>query len=378
MYGNDLIKINGGQTRFSYLTTCFSTDANGNTVAYQLDALDRRTKTIYPNSLQTETFYDVLGRAVREKDLAGRETEYEYDPLGRLTKVIKFLDGNPVTTRFRFDEMGNRLSQTDGNNQITSWTYNSMGHVLTRTLPLGMTETFVSDSKTGNLISHTDFNGQTTSFSYDPNNDRLLETTYADGRVESFTYDVDGKRKTQSDPLGTTTYSYDKRHRLIKEVKPNQAILEYGYDKLRNRTLLKFTAPDGTAAEVQYKYDALSRLQKVIAPDGETTYAYDSVGNRGQVNYANGTSTQYGYDKLNRLTTLETRKPDNSLLASYQYTLAPTGHRLQVTEHTGRVVFWFPRAGVGIHSRRASVKRSTNPSTLATSLIMIVPYFSLR
>jgi YD repeat-containing protein len=66
---------------------------------------------------------------------------------------------------------------------------------------------------------------------------------------------------------------------------------------------------------VQYKYDALSRLQKVIAPDGKTIYAYDSVGNRQQVNYANGTYTKYGYDQLNRLTSLETRKPDNSLLA---------------------------------------------------------------
>jgi RHS repeat-associated protein len=76
----------------------------------------------------------------------------------------------------------------------------------------------------------------------------------------------------------------------------------------------------------------------MIAPDGETTYSYDSVGNRQKVTYANGISTQYGYDPLNRLISLETRKPDNSLLASYQYTLAPTGHRTQITDHTGRVV----------------------------------------
>ena len=112
----------------------------------------------------------------------------------------------------------------------------------------------------------------------------------------------------------------------------------FHYDNLGNRTLLKFTAPDGNVAEVQYDYDELSRLKKVIVPDGETTYAYDLVGNRERVNYANGTFTQYGYDKLNRLTSLETRKPDNSLVASYSYTLYPTGHRKQVTEHSGRVV----------------------------------------
>jgi RHS repeat-associated protein len=314
------------------------TDANNNTIAYQYDALDRRIKTIYPDNLVKEAFYDLGGRLVSEKDLAGRETQYEYDKVARLTQVIKFLNDKPVQTRFAYDEVGNRLSQIDANQQTTTWTYDKLGRVLSRTLPLGMTETFSYDNKSGNLLSHKDFNAKTTTFSYDANNDRLLSTTYSNGKVESFTYDVDGKRKTQSDPLGTTTYSYDSRNRLVKEVKANQAVLEYGYDKLGNRTLLKFTAPDGTVAEVQYKYDALSRLQKVIAPDGETTYAYDSVGNRGQVNYANGTSTKYGYDQLNRLTSLETRKPDNSLLASYQYTLAPTGHRLQVTEHSGSVV----------------------------------------
>jgi RHS repeat-associated protein len=102
--------------------------------------------------------------------------------------------------------------------------------------------------------------------------------------------------------------------------------------------LLKFTAPDGNVAEVKYEFDELSRLKKVIAPDGNTVYAYDAVGNRDKVTYANGTFTQYGYDKLNRLTSLATHKADTSLLASYQYTLAPTGHRTQITEHSGRVI----------------------------------------
>jgi hypothetical protein len=34
-----------------------------------------------------------------------------------------------------------------------TWAYDSMGRVLSRTLPLDMTETFVYDSKTGNLNS---------------------------------------------------------------------------------------------------------------------------------------------------------------------------------------------------------------------------------
>jgi RHS repeat-associated protein len=188
------------------------------------------------------------------------------------------------------------------------------------------------------LVSHTDFNGQTTTFSYDPNNDQLLSINYALGLVESFTYDVLGNRLIQTFPDGTNTYTYDNRHRLVKEVKHNNAILEYGYDNVGNRTSLSFTPPNGATVQVQYQYDALSRLQKVIANNGETTYSYDPVGNRQQVTYPNGTHTQYAYDSLNRLLSLEASKPDNSLLASYQYTLAPTGHRTKVVEHSGRVV----------------------------------------
>jgi len=315
-----------------------STDANSNTIFYVYDALARRTKTLYPNTLFKESIYDAAGRLVGEKDLAGRETRFEYDAVGHLTKVTKFLNSTPVMASFAYDEVGNKLSQTDANEHVTTWTYDSLGRKVSRTLPLEMTETFVYDNQTGNLVSHTDFNAQTTTFSYDPNNSRLLSINYADGRVESFTYNVLGNRISQTFPDGTTTYIYDNRHRLVKEVKHNNAILEYGYDNVGNRTSLSFTPPNGATTQVQYQYDALSRLQKVIALNGETTYNYDLVGNRQQVSYPNGTHTHYVYDRLNRLTSLEARKLDNSLLARYQYTLAPTGHRTQVVEHSGRVV----------------------------------------
>jgi len=275
---------------------------------------------------------------VREKNLAGGETQYEYDSLSQLTKVIQFQNEQPLTTTFVYDEAGNRISQTDANGNTTTWTYDKLGRVLSRTLPLGMTSSFVYDRKTGHLISQKDFDNQTTTYQYDPKNGRLLSITYTDQTV-SFTYDTVGNRKTMADSQGTTTYSYDNLYRLSKEVKPNQAVLAYEYDKIGNLSLFKFTLPDGTViAQVQYQYDKLNRLEKVIAPDGETTYSYDKLGNRDQVTYANGTYTRYNYDKLSQLTALETRKADNSLLASYQYTLLPNGHRTQVVEHTGRVV----------------------------------------
>ena len=87
------------------------------------------------------------------------------------------MNDSQIQTSFAYDEVGNRISQIDANQHATTWTYDKLGRVLSRTLPLGMTETFVYDS--GNLKSHTDFDGKTTTFSYDADNDRLLATTYS-------------------------------------------------------------------------------------------------------------------------------------------------------------------------------------------------------
>ncbi|HIE02850.1 MAG TPA: hypothetical protein EYP59_21640 [Thiotrichaceae bacterium] len=319
--GNVVLEVNANNSRFSF----------------EHDAFDQRTKTLYPGNISETFSYDATGRLVSDTDLSGHETQYEYDALGRLIKVIQFQNDKQLTTTFAYDEAGNLISQTDANQNTTTWTYDKLGRVLSRTLPLGMTETFVYENKTGHLISHTDFNKQTSTYQYDPKNGRLLSIMNASGQTR-FTYDVVGNRKTMTDSHGTTTYRYDNRYRLIKEVKPNQVVLEYGYNKAGNLTSFKFTPPKGAAAQVQYQYDALNRLKKVIAPDGETTYHYDKLGNQEKVSYANGTYTNYNYDPLSRLTSLETRKPDNSLLASYQYSLLPTGQRTRVSTHTGRVV----------------------------------------
>ncbi len=72
-----------------------------------------------------------------------------------------------------YDEVGNRLTQTDANTHTTSYQYDQRGRRTQRTLPLGQTETYSYDAN-GNMISKTDFNGKTTTYAYDTMN-RLAE-----------------------------------------------------------------------------------------------------------------------------------------------------------------------------------------------------------
>ncbi len=78
-------------------------------------------------SLQIILFSAVVAGSpcVAERDPAGYVTEFEYDEVGRLTKVIDAMDGE---TTYTYDELGNRLTQTDAEGRITTMEYDALGH----------------------------------------------------------------------------------------------------------------------------------------------------------------------------------------------------------------------------------------------------------
>ncbi|WP_431685685.1 Ig-like domain-containing protein [Hahella sp. NBU794] len=326
------------------------TDANGHTTTYEYNILDQRVKTLFHDGSSLQETFDALDRRLSSIDQAGRVTQYGYDKLGRLIAVTDALNN---VTSFTYDQAGNKLTQTDAaqgrvsaeggqesgsaaEGRTTRWTYDTMGRVLTRTLPMGQMESFSYDVA-GRLLSHTDFNGQATAYTYDVN-DQVSRIDYADGEVETFTYNAMGARLTATNSLGTTSYQYDALNRLVEETQPTGAVLSYSYDKAGNKTSAIVTH-QGKAETTTYLYDALNRLSKVIDPQGgETLYAYDAVGNRESVTQANGQTTAYVYDALNRLTRQTTTDAAGNVIADYRYTLHSTGRREQIEElHNGRV-----------------------------------------
>jgi RHS repeat-associated protein len=68
-----------------------------------------------------------------------------------------------------------------------------------------------------------------------------------------------------------------------------------------------------------------------------STYAYDKVGNLQSVTYPNGVVHTYTYDARNRLTNLAVNN-SAAPMESYAYTLDAAGHRLSVSELSGRTV----------------------------------------
>ncbi len=324
----------GNTTTFAYDANgnlIEQTDAKGNKTRYSYNSLDQRIKTTFADDTTLETDYDALGRQITTTDQNGNTTDYSYDALGRLTKATDALNQE---TSYSYDEVGNKLTQTDAEGRTTSWTYDPMGRELSRTLPLGQSETSSYDT-VGNRKQQSDFKQNLQSFSYDSDNDWLTESKWFFENPISYTYNTLGQRLSAVDDSGTYHYTYDTRQRLTQETKPDGTTLDYSYDDAGNKTRLISTV-NGLVTETSYTYDALNRLETVTDANGITTYSYDDSGNRQGIDYSNGSSTEYSYDNLNRLTQILHKDPLANTLASFDYTLDATGRRTQIVEHSGR------------------------------------------
>src|SRR6185437_11484333 len=122
--------------------------------------------------------------------------------------------------------------------------------------------------------------------------------------------------------------------RLTSKATP-EGTLNYTYDSAGN--LASMNSADGHVS-VNYTWDNLRRLSTVVdnnlGAQNTTTYTYDSAYNIATVTYPNGFHSMFGYDNLNRLTSLTASSN------SYQYQLGPTGNRANATESGGRSVTW--------------------------------------
>ena len=283
------------------------TTRKGDEIAYEYDELSRLTNQSYRN---TEYTYDDANRLVRVKDvLSSRRASYSYDEANRL---ISFTDAWGRRVRYEYDEAGNR----------TKFTY-----------PDDTALTYQYDAKNRVTQIH----------------DVAVDEEY------SFTYDVNDRRTQLTYPNGVVTnYSYDDAHRLthLANLNPAAEVLSqftYAHDAVGNR--LTRTAHNG---EDIYTYDGIDRVANVSYSIGDRVvdYVLDAVGNRTSMNddgvvttytrnnlnqytTVNGTSFTYdgngsltndgvrvyGYDFLNRLTSVDTISP-NSDHTSNEYDFA--------------------------------------------------------
>ena len=121
-----------------------------------------------------------------------------------------------------------------------------------------------------------------------------------------------------SDASGTTSYFYDSMNRLTSKQTP-EGTLNYTYDAAGN--LASMSSNHAHGVSVTYGYDDLNRLSTVadanLVGSGTTSYTYDNASNVGSVTYPNGVKAQFTYDTLNRVSSL------TSQVSGYNYQREP-------------------------------------------------------
>ncbi|UDQ98297.1 RHS repeat-associated core domain-containing protein [Lentisphaerota bacterium WC36G] len=323
-----------------------SRDALGREVSYEYDALGRRVRTTFADGTYATVEYNALGQKVRETDQSGVSTRFEYDEMGRLAKVIKpqveNSSGTMTTPEWNYDynQYGQMEKITDPLGRETTFTYDEYGRQLSRTLPMGQTESQEYNTL-GQLVKQINFAEEQTSYVYDQlGRTSMIEyrTSGASPPAETVTivYDELGRKSQIVESRGTTEYSYDSESRVTQIMKP-EGTINYVYDPVTSRKVRMYTAN----SDQRYTYDELGRLKTVAVHKNNgvalgtvqvTSYNYTVVGSRESTVLPNGVKTNYTYDNLNRLTQLAHYDSNNDLLQSFNYSLAPTGRRTAIAE----------------------------------------------
>ncbi len=305
----------GHSETYTHLARCGTrasqTGPNGLTTTWEYDQFCRPSKVIAPDGNYTVTVYDV-SKSNTETDPfyirsygPGQPNVYQYfDILGRTykTRTQGFADGSWVLQNIFYDKQG-RVRQTslpyhEGTNPA-GWnrnTYDILGRVIQTKDPDGNATSIDYQGRTqivtnalgqtketrvnarGEVTEVIDNIGNTMRYEYDSAGN-LLKTIDPHGNEIVLQYDLRGRKIAMDDPdMGFWTYDYNSIDQLTSQTDANQNTITTQYDLLGR--LKSRTAPEGTST---WTYDTaqmgVGKLHTVSGPDGyQRMHSYDSLG----------------------------------------------------------------------------------------------------
>lgn len=319
------IQPSGTQTHFTYdflnrMTSKKVVAKEGEILAmehYEYDSFNLK-RTIAPDGVETDYTYDGGGRKIQEKTL-DRTQSFRYDALGRKSKEK---EGNLRVTHFFYDLLDRVLEEreedVEGNvYAFTRYTYDDYSNKIA----------ISKEVQVGDAIHRTEYDSfKRITKIIDPEGNKTT-TSYDDYYENSLGQKV--LRKTTTHPNGTyTVEEYDALERLVslqKKGADGTPLLDekFFYDlngnKRRQESIL-----DGSGTKIIkiWKYDARGRVIALIEAPGdllqkETTYSYTPDGYLEVLTKPDRTTVSYSYDGLGRQTAVKTSEGTCHYLFKY-------------------------------------------------------------
>jgi YD repeat-containing protein len=269
------------------------TDPRNLATQYTVNGLGEQTQEASPDTGATGSIYDTAGNLKTRTDADGKTVSYDYDALNR---VIRISHNGIVAYTFSYDQGPNalgKLTGMTGGSGPASYTYTGSGRLAAKTQDGGVAGTF------------------TTRYGYYPSG-QLASMTYPSGKIVAYSYNtlgqvdtltVDGRPLIQSaryQPFGPVAgWLWGNNTPYARNFDSDGRIANFPMGAAHSRTLIYDEASriDGyidtsPAAAFLLRYDAADRLTDWIAPNTTQLYTYDANGNRklltlGGNNYAN-------------------------------------------------------------------------------------------
>ena len=274
------------------------TDAIG-TVTYQYDAAEQLTRITYPGNKSVTYEYDMAGRRTEMTDPDGGITRYIYDVASEFTSII---DPQNLTTCYTYDAAGRLTQMTLGNGTKVLYTYND-ANALIKVEHRKSDDTLINRfdyvrDAVGNRTRLTEANGDYTDYTYDDVYQLLSEVkkNALDSELYNYTYTYDnfGNRSTMTLNGETTHYTYDENNRLL-----TAGTLHFEYDANGNMTRRVDNSDSTTPLVTQYQYDYKNHLTQITYPDGtKNWFEYGADGVR-QTKRTTASAVQFIYDGFN-------------------------------------------------------------------------------
>ena len=277
-------------------------------------------KNIDPEGRTTRYRYDEHGNLIAVTNPAGATTRYEYDAANNPVKII---DPSGKAWQQEFDARGNLIKQTNPAGHATVYQYDHLGQLI------GIIDAKGGASKLaynalGQPIAHTDCSGKTTRFSYNALG-HLIARTDAAGHVIRYETDRLGRIKTAILPDGSKDrYQYDANDQLTSYTDANGAVTRLFYNAHGQLA----TRIDANGHSLSYHYDHNQQLAKLVNQNGDTyEFTYDETGRLIAETGFDGKTTQYEYNSGGQLIA------SNSGKIRTEYLRDDNGRLLQKTVH---------------------------------------------